>query len=98
NFPEATSPHTTAPLDYFISGISVLLHPLTAAPLDLSGAIVSPLLAVFLGVFLCCWSRIMALPFRFALLSLYAISPILAHATALGRPDHQSLVIEIGRA
>jgi hypothetical protein len=31
--------------------------------------------------------------FRWAMLILYAISPILVHGTELGRPDHQSLLI-----
>jgi hypothetical protein len=33
------------------------------------------------------------LPYRGALLLLYAVSPILVHGTALGRPDHQSLLL-----
>src|SRR5438270_1049770 len=37
----------------------------------------------------------MRLRFRWALLSLYALSPILAHGFALGRPDHQSLVLAL---
>lgn len=31
--------------------------------------------------------------YRWVMLSLYAISPILVHATELGRPDHQSLLV-----
>src|SRR3989475_7093902 len=44
NFPEGTTPHTTAPLDYLIVGLSILLRPFTAHALDLAGALVSPLL------------------------------------------------------
>src|SRR5204863_7856785 len=29
NFPQGTSPHTTAPLDYLIFGLSLLLKPFT---------------------------------------------------------------------
>jgi hypothetical protein len=37
----------------------------------------------------------MALPYRGALLLIYSISPILAHGTELGRPDHQSLLLAL---
>ncbi len=99
NFPVGTSPHTTAPLDYLIVAIAAVLSAFAAANastvLDLSGAIVSPFIAVALGIFLCWWTRRMAMRFRFALLALYAVSPILAHGTALGRPDHQSPLIAL---
>ena len=52
NFPQGTTPHTTAPLDYLIIGLSFLLNPFTARPLDLAGAFVSPLLALLGGWFL----------------------------------------------
>src|SRR5437879_3870601 len=93
NFPEGTAPHTTAPLDYLIVTLSILLKPFTAQPIDLAGAIVSPLLAVIGGLFLCWWSRRAKLRYRWMMLILYAISPILVHGTELGRPDHQSLLI-----
>jgi hypothetical protein len=93
NFPQGTTPHTTAPLDYLIVGLSLLLNPLTAHPLDLAGAFVSPLLALIGGWFLWWWSRRMQFRYRWAMLILYAISPILVHGTELGRPDHQSLVM-----
>src|SRR4051794_17268212 len=35
NFPNGTTPHTTAPLDYLIVGLAAALAPLTAQPLDL---------------------------------------------------------------
>lgn len=95
NFPTGTYPHTTAPLDYLIVAIATALTPLTNYPLDLAGAVVSPLLSIVLGIFLCWWSRKMQLRFRWGLLILYAVSPILAHGFALGRPDHQSLVIAL---
>ena len=93
NFPEGTTPHTTAPLDYLIVGLSILLRPFTAHALDLAGALVSPLLALFAGWFLWWWSRRINLRYRWILLLLYAISPVLVHATKLGRPDHQSLAV-----
>jgi hypothetical protein len=70
-----------------------LLKPFTTHALDLAGAFVSPLLALLGGWFLWWWSRQMQFRYRWVLLFLYAISPILAHGTELGRPDHQSLLI-----
>jgi hypothetical protein len=97
NFPHGTTPHTTAPLDYLILGLSTLIvaaRPAVAPyHLDLAGAFISPLLALLGGWFLWWWSRQMQFRYRWVMLILYAISPILAHGTALGRPDHQSLLI-----
>jgi hypothetical protein len=93
NFPRGTTPHTTAPLDYLIAGLSVLLNPFSAHALDLAGALVSPLLALIGGWFLWWWSRGMKFRYRWVMLGLYAISPIVVHGTELGRPDHQSLLI-----
>ena len=93
NFPKGTTPHTTAPLDYLIFGVSLLLNPFTTHALDLAGAFVSPLFALIGGCFLWWWSRRMKFRYRWALLILYAISPIIVHGTELGRPDHQSLLM-----
>ena len=93
NFPQGTTPHTTAPLDYLIVALSVFLDPFTAHALDMAGAFVSPLLALLGGWFLWWWSRRMKFRYRWVMLILYAISPILVHGTELGRPDHQSLLI-----
>jgi hypothetical protein len=93
NYTAGTSPHTTAPLDYAIAAVARSLGPFTVQPLDLAGAIISPLLALGGGWFLCWWSRRLASPYRWTTLLLYAGSPILAHGTALGRPDHQGLLI-----
>ena len=93
NFPTGTTPHTTAPLDYLILALSILLKPFTRYALDLAGAFVSPLLALLGGCFLWWWSKRMKLRYRWAMLMLYAISPILVHGTELGRPDHQSLLM-----
>jgi hypothetical protein len=93
NLPQGTTPHSTVPLDYLIFGISLLLNPFTSHALDLAGAFVSPLLALLGGWFLWWWSRRMKFRYRWVMLILFAISPILVHGTELGRPDHQSLVI-----
>jgi len=93
NYPHGTTPHTTAPFDYLILALSILLKPFTVHATDLAGAFVSPLLALLGGWFLWWWSKLMKFRYRWALLILYAISPILVHATELGRPDHQSLSI-----
>src|SRR5262249_49552204 len=93
NFPQGTTPHTTAPLDYLIVALSFLLNPFTAHALELAGAFISPLLGLLGGWFLWWWSRRMRFRYRWAMLILYAISPILVHGTELGRPDHQSLLI-----
>ena len=91
NFPQGTTPHTTAPLDYLIVALSLFLDPFTAHALDMAGAFVSPLLALLGGWFLWWWS--VKFRYRWVMLILYAISPILVHGTELGRPDHQSLLI-----
>src|SRR5207245_1295807 len=93
HFPQWTIPHTTAPLDYLILGLSLLLNPFTAHTLDLAGAFISPLLALLGGWFLWWWSRRMKFRYRWVMLVLYAISPILVQGTELGRPDHQSLSV-----
>jgi MFS family permease len=95
NFPSGTSPHTTAPFDYLIVALAMALTPLSKNALDLAGALVSPLLSVALGIFLCWWTRKTRLRFRSGFLFLYAVSPMLAHGFALGRPDHQSLLIAL---
>jgi hypothetical protein len=95
NFPEGTTPHTTAPFDYLIVAVSVVLAPFTTQARDLVGAIVSPLLALLTGWFLFWWSRQIRLPYRAALLILFSISPILVHGAELGRPDHQSLLLSL---
>jgi hypothetical protein len=93
NFPQETIPHTTTPLDYLIVALAIFLNPFTAHALDLAGAFVSPLLALFGAWFLWWWSRRMKFRYRWVMLILYAISPILVHGTELGRPDHQSLLM-----
>ena len=93
NFPQGTTPHTTALLDYLILALAAALKPFTAHGIDLAGALISPLLALVGGWFLWWWSRRMNLRYRWIMLVLYAISPVLVHGTKLGRPDHQSLSV-----
>src|SRR6266700_7473724 len=93
NFPTGTTPHTTAPFDYLILALSILLKPFTPHAIDVAGALISPLLALLGGWFLWWWSRRMKFRHRWVMLILYAISPILVHGTELGRPDHQSLLM-----
>ena len=93
NFPGGTTPHTTAPLDYLILALSILLKPFTTHAFDLAGALISPLLALLGGWFLWWWSRRMKFRYGWVMLILYAISPILVHGAELGRPDHQSLLM-----
>jgi hypothetical protein len=93
NFPQGTTPHTTAPLDYLILALALLLKPFTTQPLDIAGAFVSPFLGLATAWFLWWWSRQMKFRYGWVMLILFAISPILVHGTALGRPDHQSLLI-----
>jgi heme exporter protein D len=93
NFPTGTTPHTTAPLDYLILALSIFLRPFNAHLIDPAGAFISPLLALLGGWFLWWWSKRMKLRYRWIMLILYAVSPILVHGMELGRPDHQSLLI-----
>ena len=93
NFPTGTTPHATAPLDYLILALSILLKPFTTHAFDLAGALISPLVALLGGWFLWWWSRRMKFRYGWVMLILYAISPILVHGTELGRPDHQSLLM-----
>ena len=91
NYPQGITSHATAPFDYLIAFLAVLLKPFTENYLDLAGALVSPLLGLAMIVFLWDWSRRLKLPYGDIMLLLVAISPIIVHGTVLGRPDHQSL-------
>jgi hypothetical protein len=93
NFPIGTTPHTTTLLDYLILALSILMKPFSVHAIDLAGAFISPLLALLGGWFLWWWSKRMKLRYRWVMLIMYAISPILVHGTELGRPDHQSSVM-----
>ena len=114
NSPTGTTPHTTAPLDYLISGLHLLLDlgfrvfdsdgssVLRGQTLDLAGALIAPLLGMMTCAFLGSWARrrklapldaTTRLPSWGTVPFFFAISPVLAHGTLLGRPDHQSLLI-----
>jgi len=106
NYPQGTTPHTTAPFDYLIAGLKKTLDvgfwmtgnsssPWALQTLDLAGAFVSPGLGVLTLIFLWIWARRLSLVYRGMLLILSAISPILVHGTVLGRPDHQSLAMAL---
>ena len=78
------------------SGTSVL----RGQTLDLVGALISPLLGALTCGWLAAWawsaarhSSLVARHASFAAPLLFAISPIAVHGGALGRPDHQSLVL-----
>ena len=90
NHPAGTVPHTTAPLDYLIAALALFIRPL-----EVAGAWVSPLLGLLALLFLFYWSRTIDLRPRGPMLFLFAVSPALTHAFALGRPDHQSLLVAL---
>ena len=90
NHPLGTIPHTTAPMDYLIAALGIFVHPL-----DVAGAWVSPLPGLLTVLFLWWWSRALDLRPRWPMLLLFAVSPALTHAFALGRPDHQSLLVAL---
>ena len=112
NWPDGITPHTTAPLDWLIvagkwmadcglriadSGETSVLRGQT---LDLSGALISPLLGALTCGWLAAWawsaarhSSLLARHTIFAAPFFFAVSPIAVHGGALGRPDHQSLVM-----
>jgi len=87
NHPQGTVPHTTAPMDYLIAALGIFVRPL-----DLAGAWISPILGLVTTLFLFFWAREIDLRPRWPMLLLFAVSPALTHAFALGRPDHQSLL------
>lgn len=90
NHPQGTTPHTTSPMDYLVAALAVAL-----SALDLAGAWISPLLGLVTLGFLLLWSRSLDLRPRWPMLLLFALSPALTHAFALGRPDHQSLLVAL---
>ncbi|MEI6712956.1 MAG: hypothetical protein WCO60_04345 [Verrucomicrobiota bacterium] len=109
NWPEGVVSHATAPLDYLIVGLDRVvrmvwpkegrLAVLGEHSLDIAGALVSPLLGVALCVCVGFWARGLRRSNGDRLLGwwcaplLLAISPAMVHATVLGRPDHQSLIV-----
>lgn len=90
NYPQGIVPHTTAPLDYLIASLGIFIRPL-----DVAGAWISPLIGLVTALFLFFWSRAARLRPRWPMLTLFCVSPALTHAFALGRPDHQSLLVAL---
>ncbi len=95
NYPDGTDPHTTAPFDYLIVGLKLILSPFTTNAPDLAGAWISPLLSLALLTFLWIWTGREQFPYRFPALLILAASPIVVQAFQLGRPDHQSLTLAL---
>ncbi len=105
NWPNGITPHTTALLDWAIVGLKPAVdvafklgfvsnaNTWRTQTLDIAGALISPLLGVLTAAWLWCWAGAMKLPFRSAMVLLFAVSPIAVHGTVLGRPDHQSLLM-----
>lgn len=109
NWPEGVMSHATSPMDYTIFGLERLIRfcwpeqgqlaVLRASTLDLAGALVSPLLGVLLCAFIGFWAYGLQdgsgrrLKLWWCVPVLAALSPPLVHATLLGRPDHQSLLL-----
>lgn len=86
NAPQGIVPHTTAPLDWLIAVPASL-----TGKVDLAGAFVSPVLGMAFVVGVCLWGW--RKPFGLLAGLLAAVSPSLAHAFSVGRPDHQSLLL-----
>lgn len=106
NWPQGVTPHTTALLDWLIAGGAKVLDWVLAVveragtsvlhgqTLDLSGALVSPLLGVLTCALLAAWPwRGAPAGARWVPALFFALSPVLVHGTLLGRPDHQSLLL-----
>jgi hypothetical protein len=93
NFPGGIATHTTAPLDWLIALLALVLSPFSPQALDLAGVWISPLLGLATLIVLWVWSSRERLPCRHAMLLLLAVSPIVVQAFKLGRPDHQSLLL-----
>jgi hypothetical protein len=93
NYPVGVWPHTTAPFDYLIVVLALMLKPFMKDYIDMAGAIVSPILGVMTTAFLALWARELNQQYRKLMLLLVALSPILVHGTSLGRPAHHSLQI-----
>jgi hypothetical protein len=93
NYPIGIYPHTTAPMDYLIVLLALLLKPFTPYYIDIAGAIVSPILGVMTTAFLALWARELNQQYRKLMLLMVSLSPILVHGQSLGRPAHHSLQI-----
>ena len=91
NYPYGVRPHTTAPMDYLIVGFGRLLG--AKVDLDIAGAWISPVLGGLLIVLAGLWAEARAIPYRWSMMVLLSTSPVILHGFAVGRPDHQSLIL-----
>jgi hypothetical protein len=91
NHPYGVRPHTTAPMDYLIVGLGRLLGG--GVNLDIAGAWISPALGVLLILMAGLWTQAKTMPYRWSMMALLSISPVILHGFAVGRPDHQSLIL-----
>lgn len=93
NYPNGVVPHTTLPFDALIYFAAKAASGFSSKPLEVAGAWISPLLGVALVGLVGVWAAARRLPYRHAMTTILAISPILAHGFQVGRPDHQSLLV-----
>ena len=109
NWPSGSRSHATVPMDYLIVGGERCVRwflpksgwwaSLQRESLDVSGALISPILGLLGVLLLGIWGRFLrdgrGEPVRgvWAVAAFWSISPPLVHATAFGRPDHQSLLV-----
>jgi hypothetical protein len=91
NYPSGVRPHTTAPMDYLIVGFGRLLG--AKVDLDIAGAWISPVLGAVLILLAGIWTEARAIPYRWSTMVLLSTSPVILHGFAVGRPDHQSLIL-----
>jgi hypothetical protein len=91
NYPYGVRPHTTAPMDYLIVGFGRLLG--AKVDLDIAGAWISPVLGGLLILLAGLWAEARAIPYRWSMMVLLSTSPVILHGFAVGRPDHQSLIL-----
>ncbi|MEO6053834.1 MAG: hypothetical protein ABIP97_07485 [Chthoniobacterales bacterium] len=93
NYPDGVNTHATAPMDYAIAALSLPMRLLSRQPVDMAGAFIGPVLSMLAIIFLWGWCRSMKLRYRWMLLFMATVSPIISHGYALGRPDHQCLIL-----
>jgi hypothetical protein len=91
NYPYSVRPHTTAPMDYLIVGFGRLLGG--GVNLDIAGAWISPALGALLILVAGLWAQAKTIRYPWSMMALLSISPVILHGFAVGRPDHQSLIL-----